>query len=109
MTPHLELSANELLLVQEILRRHLPDREILVFGSRATQKAKPFSDLDLAILGNQPVPSEVMADLKEAFDESVLSFKVDLLEWVHTDESFRQIIAAQAVPLPTTPRAAPSA
>jgi type I restriction enzyme S subunit len=33
-----------------------------------------------------------MASLKEAFDESNLSIRVDIVDWATTSESFRKII-----------------
>ena len=33
----------------------MPNRKVWAFGSRATGTTKPFSDLDLAILGDQPL------------------------------------------------------
>ena len=34
-----------------------------------------------------------MADLKEAFRESDLPFKVDVIDWASTKENFRKLIA----------------
>jgi len=67
--------------VRAILRRYVPDRAAWAFGSRVARNAKRFSDLDLAILGDQCVPAATLADLREAFDESDLAFKVDLVDW----------------------------
>ncbi len=83
--------------VQDILRRHIPDREVWAFGSRVTGKVKPFSDLDLAIIGSEPVPASILMELKEAFTESDLPFKVDLVDWAGTKENFRKIIEAAYV------------
>ena len=40
----------------------------------------------------RPLPPALMADLKEAFSESDLPFKVDLVDWAVTKERFRRII-----------------
>lgn len=58
--------------VKEILRRHVPDREVWLFGSRATGTAKKFSDLDLAIIGSTPLTLSQLAQLENDFDESEL-------------------------------------
>jgi predicted nucleotidyltransferase len=87
-----DLSTEDLDLVRAILRRHVPDREVWAFGSRARGNAKEFSDLDLAILGENPLPPDVQAALTDEFDESDLAFKVDLVDWATTGESFREII-----------------
>lgn len=73
--------------------------DALVFGSRVTGTAKPFSDIDLAIMGEQPIPAGSLASLRDDLDWSDLPFKVDLVEWASTGGSFRKIIRRDAVPL----------
>lgn len=97
--PSIDATVRDLEQVRAILRKHLPDRKIVAFGSRATGNMKPFSDLDLAIMGDQPIPATVLADLREELDESDLPFKVDLVEWASTSDSFRKIIERDAVPI----------
>lgn len=43
----IDLLPRHLELVKKILEAHLPRVEVKVFGSRATGKAQPYSDLDL--------------------------------------------------------------
>ena len=88
----IDLRPEDLEKVLAILGRHLPGREVRAFGSRVTGKAKAFSDLDLAVMGEEPLSASVMADLREAFRESDLPFKVDLVDWAATKDSFRRII-----------------
>lgn len=94
-----ELSPQQLETVRAILKRHLPGREVLVFGSRATGTAKEYSDLDLVVMGNDPLTLRQRALLEQDFDESVLPFKVDVVDWASTKESFREIINKSAKPL----------
>lgn len=61
----IDLNPHELDIVRAILRKHLAGHKIVVFGSRATGKAKPFSDLDLAVMSNAPLSYSVQADLAE--------------------------------------------
>ena len=90
--PLLDLRPDHWDIVRDLLQRHVPDREVLAFGSRATWKAKQYSDLDLAILGDKPLPLNASAALAEAFSESDLPFKVDLIDWARIDESFRKVV-----------------
>jgi len=96
----LELRPGELEIVREILRRHLPGREVWAFGSRVKGKARTFSDLDLAVLGDQPLALSTRADLAEDFSESDLPYKVDIVDWATTSERFREIIRAEYVVIP---------
>ena len=84
-------------IVRNALRQHVPDREVLVFGSRATWTAKEYSDLDLAIMGEEPLSLREVSALDEALGESDLPFKVDIVEWARIDEGFRRIIRGHGV------------
>lgn len=88
-------------IVQAILRRHVPNREVWAFGSRARLTAKPYSDLDLAIIGDEPLGLAVSAALSDDFSESDLPWKVDVVDWATTSESFRRIIEKDRVLLQT--------
>jgi len=86
-------------IICDILATHLPGREVRIFGSRATGTAKPYSDIDLVIMGDEPLPVTTMRTLRDAFDDSDLPFQVDLVEWAGTSEEFRKVIQNTAVPL----------
>lgn len=92
-----DIKPAELDIVREILARHVPDREVRAFGSRVSGTVKKFSDLDLVVMGETPVSSSVLADLEEDFRESDLPFKVDVVDWATTKESFRKIIEQEFV------------
>lgn len=91
----LMLSHDEWQQVIAILQHFLPEYEIWAFGSRVNGNAKQFSDLDLAIMSEQPTPLALIAEIAEAFSDSNLPWKVDLVDWATTSERFRQVIAAQ--------------
>ncbi len=80
-------------------RQLLPDFEVWAFGSRVTGTARPFSDLDIAVIGEAPLPLSLMSELNEAFSESDLPWKVDLVDWALTSPAFRKIIEARKVVL----------
>ena len=90
--PRVDLRPDHLEIVQDILRRHLPARRVVAFGSRATWMAKEYSDLDLAILGDEPVPLDAVAALADGFSESDLPFKVDVAIWGDLDDRMRATI-----------------
>ncbi|MGI8772208.1 MAG: nucleotidyltransferase family protein [Acidobacteriaceae bacterium] len=91
--PEIALSGKELALVREILQTLLPEREVWAFGSRVHRRAlKKYSDLDLAVMGDDPIPSKISSELRDAFDESLLAFKVDIVDWATTSDRFRKII-----------------
>ena len=72
-------------------------RRVAAFGSRATWTAKEYSDLDLAVLGDEPLSLDAAAALAEGFGESDLPFKVDVVAWADIDDHLRDIIRRDAV------------
>jgi predicted nucleotidyltransferase len=61
-----------------------------VFGSRAKNTAKPLSDLDLCL--KQTYDKTTLRKLHDAFEESDLPFKVDVVIWTELSEGFKKHI-----------------
>lgn len=96
-TPPIDIRPEHWDIVHGILQKHVPQLEVWAFGSRAQWQAREFSDLDLAIIGDTPLSLDVRATLSEAFSESDLPWKVDVVDWATTSDSFRKIIAQKKV------------
>jgi len=97
---HIALPADHRRLVLNILHTHLPTRtKVWVFGSRATGSARRYSDLDLAIDAGRRLALDEIAALTEAFSDSDLPYRVDVIDWWEIDDRWRQIIAAERVAL----------
>ncbi|WP_294090040.1 nucleotidyltransferase family protein [uncultured Actinobacillus sp.] len=94
---NLALSEEELHIVKAILQKYVPNYAVWAFGSRVKGNAKMYSDLDLAIITDTPLTLSERADLQEAFSESDLIWKVDIVDWAATSDRFKQIIQAQYV------------
>ncbi len=91
--PDLKIDPHELEIVRGILRDHVPGAEVLAFGSRVHgENLKQFSDLDLVVIAETQLDALLLAELKDAFSESALSFKVDVLDWSTTNERFKDVI-----------------
>ena len=88
----IDLRPDHLNTVQGILAEHVPECEVRAFGSRAAWTAKDYSDLDLAIVGAGPLEWRTLGRLREAFEESSLPMRVDVLDWHAIPESFRRVI-----------------
>ncbi|MBC7623401.1 MAG: nucleotidyltransferase domain-containing protein [Aeromicrobium sp.] len=75
-------------LVRALIQQYAPHHKFFAFGSRVVrsaadrQRVKPHSDLDLAISG-EPLPLDKMFLLRDAFSESNLPMRVDI---VHTSD-----------------------
>jgi predicted nucleotidyltransferase len=99
MPEDLDLEPRHLAIVCQALAQHVPGLAVWAFGSRTKGKAKPHSDLDLAVITTEPMPLQQAAQLAEALSESDLPWRVDVVDWASTSEPFRQLIQAHHVVL----------
>lgn len=91
----IDLAPEQLEIVRRLLAVQVPDCEVRAFGSRVTGNARPYSDLDLVLLGPARLSIGRLAALREAFAESELAIRVDVIDWNAISKNFRNIIAAQ--------------
>jgi type I restriction enzyme S subunit len=90
--PPLDLNPRDWEIVRSILARHVPQYEVWAFGSRTKGTAKEYSDLDLAIISDQPMGLSLSAAISDDFAESDLPIKVDVVDWATASVAFRRII-----------------
>lgn len=88
----IDLPENQLQIVKEILAKHVPQYTVWAFGSRVGGRVKPHSDLDLAIVSDHPLELNVLGSLREAFEESDLPIRVDVVDWATITDEFRKVI-----------------
>ena len=97
--PAIDLSPEHRRVVVEILSRHLPAGTVWAFGSRVRGPAKRYSDLDLAVIARTPVSPRTLAALEEAFSQSDLPWRVDVIDWATSGEGFRRVVERDMAPL----------
>ena len=106
MTNLVDLNPAHLAIVEHILAEYVPECEVRVFGSRATWNARDASDLDLAVIGDGSLPNRTLTMLKEAFEESRLPMRVDVIDWNSITDSFRESIDPDSVVVQEAPERA---
>ena len=74
------LSREQLHDVRQILEQVTPGAKVWIFGSRATGKARPFSNLDLLFTEPSTLTWAQRAALRDGFEASCLPFRVDVVE-----------------------------
>lgn len=82
MIKPLGISENQLTKIQGILNSILKNKltwKVSVFGSRAKGNYKKYSDLDLWLETTPEITPTELSTLSEAFEESDLPIKVDLV------------------------------
>ena len=94
----IDITAEQHKAVLALLASHLPNTAAWVYGSRVKWTARPESDLDLVVFA-RPEQSGHVSDLREAFEESNLPFRVDLFVWDDVPEQFRKTIESEHVVL----------
>ncbi len=90
----IDVSAEQLNIILNILKQNMPGYEVRAFGSRHKWTAKDYSDLDLAVVGETKLDWKIISNLKEAFEESNLPFRVEVLDWHAISPEFRALIEA---------------
>jgi len=91
----IDIRPDHMEIVKAILKRHVPDAEVLSFASRVTGTAKGNYDLDMVIVAGEPLDFRTKVLLEEAFEESDLPFRVDVVDWATASEEFQEIIGRQ--------------
>jgi predicted nucleotidyltransferase len=93
-TPDLQLAPAHLELLRELLARHVPDAGVWAYGSRVNGDAHAGSDLDLVLRlpGDTPGGRGGIAGLREALQQSVLPFLVDVHDWSSLPPAFHHEI-----------------
>ena len=81
--------------VTSILEQYVPNAEVWAFGSRVNGTARDHSDLDLVVIDEQKIPQKKYYQLQEAFQESELPIRVDVLDWHRITPEFQQNIRKQ--------------
>ncbi len=89
-TATLQVPAKYLGRVRALLHAYVPHSEVWAYGSRVSGGGHEASDLDLVLRnpGNLGTETPGLSDLKEAFIESDLPIRVDIMDWARIPESF---------------------
>lgn len=95
--PPIDIAPRDWADVLRILHEQVPTIEVWAFGSRAKRTAKPYSDLDLALITQQPLSLGQLAVITDAFATSDLPIRVDVVDWASTSEAFRKLIEQDRV------------
>lgn len=77
----IDVQPEHIQMLAQILAKHLPDREVWAYGSRVIGRARKYSDLDMVIMGGEPLNEVTRFLLKEDLSESLLPFIVHVKDW----------------------------
>jgi predicted nucleotidyltransferase len=84
--------------INEVVSRHLDRRcfSVFLFGSESTGTAMAGSDIDIGILGNEPVPGRTMERIRAGLEELRTLRRFDVIDFFVADRSFRNMVLKDA-------------
>ncbi len=77
------------------LNRH----KLFFFGSRTTGKGNDRSDIDLGILGQQPIPLTKMADIETDLENLPVLYKIEVVDFVRVSDKFKEVALQKIEPI----------
>jgi len=63
-----------------IIKKHVPDCTVYLFGSRATNKERMGSDIDLALDAGMPIEHKKILAIYRDFNKTNIPLKVDVVD-----------------------------
>jgi len=84
----------------EVLNKNILNNQVkfYIFGSRAKNTYKEYSDIDIAIdYDGRAVPQNILAKINFDFENSTLPYEVDVVDLNSISENFKSIISESLV------------
>lgn len=72
-----------------VLSRMRGRARVFLYGSRARGTATKTSDIDVGIVPNQPLPPDLLSEVREALEESTILYPVEVVDLSRADARFR--------------------
>jgi predicted nucleotidyltransferase len=95
------LDSHTLKTVKEIVGSYLPNSSYnaFIFGSRVTGSNRPFSDIDLGILGPKPLPTKNYISLVQALEDSDIPYRTDVVDFASVSDRFKRQALTKTIAL----------
>jgi predicted nucleotidyltransferase len=69
-----------------------PDKYLVfLFGSRVHGLHRRFADIDIGIQGKEPVPAAIIENMREAIDDSIVPYPVDIVDFYRVSPEFKKV------------------
>ena len=88
----IRVSSNEFDIIINILNTYIKKGKVYAFGSRYKNNNRKFSDFDIAIDIGEKLSFEFLTSLKDAFEESDLPYRVDIIDYNNISDKFKKIV-----------------
>ena len=88
----ISVSSKEFEIIINILHNYIKKGKVYAFGSRYKNNNRKFSDFDIAIDTGEKLSFEFLNIVKDAFEESDLPYRVDIIDYNNISDKFKKII-----------------
>lgn len=68
----------------------LEGRKVVLFGSRARGDARPRSDFDLGVVGDQPMPLDAFFAIQDMLEELPTLYRIDWVDFARAGEKLKE-------------------
>lgn len=88
--------------ILQVLKDNIPqkDAKFYIFGSRAKENYKEYSDVDIAVkLPDKKLSADILGKILLEFNDSTLPYEVDVIDLNAIDEKFKSLIKNSLVEL----------
>ncbi len=86
--------------ILKILRQNFSDAKFYIFGSRAKNTYKEYSDIDIAVdFKGQKLSADILGRVLIEFQDSTLPYEVDVIDLNSIDDKFKSLIQESLVEL----------
>lgn len=87
--------------IKQTIFKYLDPKSVkaFIFGSRATNTAKKFSDYDVGLISPQPIKPELFYSIIDDLDNSDMLARVDLVDFQQVSEDFKKVALTKVIEL----------
>ena len=87
----IDLEEKYIQFIKITLSSYLKEYELFIFGSRAKNKARKYSDVDIAIKSNE-MTAEIKSKIEFEFENSTFPYEVDIVDLNTISDNFKNLI-----------------
>lgn len=84
--------------IKSTINQELKNYKLYIFGSRAKNKAKQYSDIDIAI-DSAELTDKIKSKLEFLFENSTIPYEIDIVDLNNITQSFKELIEDDLVEL----------
>ena len=80
-------------MIFDVMRRFAPQlrgHKVVLFGSRAGGKARPRSDFDVGVIGDEPLPVKIFYEIDDMLENLPTLYKIDWVDLNRAAPSLRE-------------------